>query len=64
MNMILSPAVLATVGGGAVGFYAFHGSRRERIMASLAGMAAGYALSRVVSGMVPAATAQVQAQNA
>lgn len=54
--------VAATVGGGAIGFYAMHGSRRERYLASALGMVAGYAVSKLASGMVPAIPAQSSAQ--
>ena len=45
--------IAATVGGGAIGFYAMSGSRRERYLASGLGMVAGYAVSKLAANMVP-----------
>ena len=46
---------VATVGGGAVGFYSMGGSRKERMLQSLVGMGVGYAASSFALSMVPAA---------
>lgn len=56
MHRMVVKAV-ATVGGGAVGFYSIGGSRKERMLQSLVGMGAGYAASSLALSMIPDTTA-------
>lgn len=47
----------ATVGGMAVGYYAFSGSKRERMLQAVVGGAAGYLVSGAATKMMPATQA-------
>jgi hypothetical protein len=47
--------VAATVGGGALAYHGMGGTKKERMLQSLVGMAAGYAASSVALSMMPEA---------